>query len=190
MSASDSTTSSSSEVVADNYDIYVPNGNWGIKTWDENANFNAGDLIFYNDGIYELQADLDVNAAVDKTEDYKDLSNQSLWTKTHFGDLKDSTVGGDYTRGDSFTYNGTSYLYVSDLASSDQKYDLDQDGITEFDQLLSTGAIVENPLHVEMREGGGSGSGVPVLFIWPIRNLAMVAAIQWSGLDFTNRSNE
>ena len=64
---------------------------------------------------------------------------------------------------------------MSDLASSDQKYDLDQDGFTEFDQLLSTGAIVENPLHVEMREGGGSGSGVPIRFIWPIRNLAMVA---------------
>jgi flagellin-like hook-associated protein FlgL len=159
-------------VVADKYDVYVPNGNWGIKTWDNNTNFNAGDLVFYNDAIYELQADLDVNAAIDKTADYEDLTNQALWTKTHLGNLKGKTMGADYARGDSFTYNGTSYLYISDLPSSDQKYDLDQDGVTEFDQLLSTGAIVKNPLHVEVRNGGGAGTGIPGTFYEANQELA------------------
>jgi flagellin-like hook-associated protein FlgL len=172
VSSATPSTSSSPEVVADKYDVYVPNGNWGIKTWDNNTSFNAGDLVFYNDAIYELQADLDVNAAIDKTADYEDLTNQALWTKTHFGNLKGKTLGADYARGDSFTYNGTSYLYISDLPSSDQKYDLDQDGVTEFDQLLSTGAIVKNPLHVEVRTGGGAGTGIPGTFYEANQELA------------------
>ena len=104
----------------------------------------------------------DADFATNKTDDYKNLTNQDYWTKTHFGSLIGKTIDVDYKRGDNIYYQGKHYVYTSHLASNDQVFTAasGQTGATSFEQLLMQGAVTELPLHVDT-----VGAGVPLILL-------------------------
>jgi len=126
--------------------------------------------------------------AVDKTSDYKDLSNKSYWTKTHFGSLEDKTIGVDYQRGDNIYYQGKHYIYTSNLPSSDQIFTAGtgQTGVTNFEQLLMQGAVTELGLYVDTTGGGGSANLSGDVYYRPNQNLEYIDRLPDSGLVRTN----
>jgi flagellin-like hook-associated protein FlgL len=99
--------------------------------------------------------------ATDVTAQYQDVTNQNIWTRTHFSDLQDITVNTSYTRGDNILYQGKHYVYTSHLDSNNPKYlSPSSDGYTEFEDLLNAGAVTELSMYVD-NIGGGGGSGLP-----------------------------
>ena len=84
----------------------------------------------------------DTDFATNKTDDYKDVTNDNYWTKTHFGSLINKTIDVDYQRGDNIYYQGKHYVYTSHLSSSDKSFTAGsgQEGVTSFEQLLLQGA--------------------------------------------------
>ncbi len=128
------------------------------------------------------------NASItDRTTEYQDVSNTSLWTKTHFGELKDRTVGTDYTYGDNIYYQGKHYIYVSHLDSNDPIYvSPTDDGYTEFEDLLRLGAIRELPMYVDTIGGGGGASLPEGIYYRPNQNLEFVDRLPNSGTVRTN----
>jgi flagellin-like hook-associated protein FlgL len=99
--------------------------------------------------------------ATDVTAQYQDVTNQNIWTRTHFSDLQGITVNTSYTRGDNILYQGKHYVYTSHLDSNNPKYlSPSSDGYTEFEDLLNAGAVTELSMYVD-NIGGGGGSGLP-----------------------------
>jgi len=130
----------------------------------------------------------DTDFATDKTADYKNLSDKDYWTKTHFGSLKDLTIGVDYERGDNIYYQGKHYIYTSSLPSSDQSFTAGtgQTGVTNFEQLLLQGAVTELGLHVDTIGGGGSSDLASDVYYKPNQNLEYIDRLPDSGLVRTN----
>lgn len=125
--------------------------------------------------------------ATDVTATYSDLTNTSIWSKTHYGELDSKTVGTSYSRGDNIHYEGKNYVYVSHLPATDFRFtDPANDGETEFELLLEQGAIVELPMYVDT-VGGGGGAGLPDgVYYRPNQNLEYVDRLPNSGTVRTN----
>lgn len=128
------------------------------------------------------------NASItDRTSEYIDVTNTSVWTKTHYGELKDRTVGTNYTYGDNIFYQGKHYIYTSHLDSNDPIYvSPTDDGYTEFDDLLRLGAIRELPMYVDT-VGGGGGANLPEgIYYRPNQDLQFVDRLSNAGTVRTN----
>jgi len=136
------------------------------------------------------------------TAAYADLSNDKYWARTHFGALAtkiedpdnpgeyvaDKIIGADYTRGDNIYYEGKHYVYTSLIDSSDQLYTAGtgQDGITNFEQLLSQGAVTELNLYVDTVGGGGSPNIAKGVYYKPNEDLEFIDRLPNTGLVRTN----
>ena len=130
----------------------------------------------------------DSNFATNKTDDYKNLSNDNYWTKTHFGSLDKKTINVDYTRGDNIYYQGKHYVYTSPLDSNDQTFTAGsgQTGVTSFEQLLLQGAVTELKLYVDTVGGGGASDLAHGVYYKPNQDLEFIDRIPNSGLVQTN----
>lgn len=127
--------------------------------------------------------------AVDVTSKYEDLTNTSIWSRTHFSELQgiNGTIGTSYTRGDNILYQGKHYVYTSNLDSNNPKYlSPSADGYTEFEDLLNAGAVTELTMYVD-NIGGGGGSGLPDgVYYRPNQSLEYVDRLSNSGTVRTN----
>ena len=130
----------------------------------------------------------DSNFATNKTDHYKNLSNDNYWTKTHFGSLDKKTINVDYTRGDNIYYQGKHYVYTSPLDSNDQTFTAGsgQTGVTSFEQLLLQGAVTELKLYVDTVGGGGASDLAHGVYYKPNQDLEFIDRIPNSGLVQTN----
>jgi len=130
----------------------------------------------------------DPDFATNKTDDYKDLTNQNYWTKTHFGSLIGKTIDVDYKRGDNIYYQGKHYVYTSPLDSNDQTFTAGsgQTGVTSFEQLLIQGAVTELKLHVDTVGAGGASDLAHGVYYKPNQNLEYIDRVPDSGLVRTN----
>ena len=97
--------------------------------------------------------------------------------RTHHGSLVGKTISMNYNRGDNIFYQGKHYIYTSSVPSNDIIYNPDGDGYTEFEDLLNAGAIVEAPLYIDTRGGGGSATGNQIYSIVQIKILSLVRSI-------------
>jgi len=123
--------------------------------------FRASAWQKFNTSGDDIGNPLSNGGATDVTAQYEDVTNQNIWTRTHFSDLQDITVGTSYTRGDNILYQGKHYVYTSHLDSNNPKYlSPSSDGFTEFEDLLNAGAVTELSMYVD-NIGGGGGSGLP-----------------------------
>ena len=168
---------------------------------------SAGEVFHYNNQWWEavrntsvtpdaaLPADWQVvdprtaGTSSDVTADFLDSTNSYLWSRTHFGHLNgnaSSTINDDYQRGDSFFYDGKHYIYTSSTPSGDYKYDPQQTGITEFETLLTDGAVMELPIYVDMVGRGGSPDLPEGVYYKPNQNLEYIDRLPDSGLVRTN----
>ena len=131
---------------------------------------------------------LDDDFATNKTDEYKNLSNDNYWTKTHFGSLDNKTIDVDYTRGDNIYYQGKHYVYTSPLDSNDQTFTAGsgQTGVTSFEQLLLQGAVTELKLYVDTVGGGGASDLAHGVYYKPNQDLEFIDRIPNSGLVQTN----
>ena len=129
----------------------------------------------------------DDDFAADVTATYSDLTNTSIWSKTHYKELDGRTVSTSYSSGDNIHYQGKNYVYVSHLPATDFRFtDPANDGETEFELLLEQGAIVELPMYVDT-VGGGGGAGLPDgVYYRPNQNLEYVDRLPNSGTVRTN----
>ena len=130
----------------------------------------------------------DADFATNKTDDYKNLTNQDYWTKTHFGSLIGKTIDVDYKRGDNIYYQGKHYVYTSHLASNDQVFTAasGQTGATSFEQLLMQGAVTELPLHVDTVGAGGASDLAHGVYYKPNQSLEYIDRVPDSGSVRTN----
>ena len=124
--------------------------------------------------------------ATNKNTEFMDLTNESIWTRTHHGELVGKTISMNYNRGDNIFYQGKHYIYTSSVASNDIIYNPDGDGYTEFEDLLNAGALTEAPIYIDTRGGGGSASGNPDVFYRPNQDLEFVDRLPNSGTARTN----
>jgi flagellin-like hook-associated protein FlgL len=125
------------------------------------AFFNTSAWQKYSTAGVDIGDPVANGGATDVTAQYQDVTNQNIWTRTHFSDLQDITVGTSYTRGDNILYQGKHYVYTSHLDSNNPKYlSPSSDGYTEFEDLLNAGAVTELSMYVD-NIGGGGGSGLP-----------------------------
>ncbi len=123
--------------------------------------FKASAWQKFNAAGDDISDPLANGGATDVTAQYQDVTNQNIWTRTHYSDLQDITVGTSYTRGDNILYQGKHYVYTSHLDSNNPKYlSPSSDGYTEFEDLLNAGAVTELSMYVD-NIGGGGGSGMP-----------------------------
>lgn len=163
----------------------------------------AGDMVLYGGQWYQANgtnlgtdtpgvsgswtaANLLSNGATAVTSEYTDLTNASIWARTHHGDLVGKTISTDYQRGDNIYHNGKHYLYTSAIPSSDVIYNPDGNGYTEFDDLLYAGALVENPLYVDTVGGGGAPGLSNDIYYRPNQSLEYIDRLPDSGLVRTN----
>jgi flagellin-like hook-associated protein FlgL len=123
--------------------------------------------------------------ATNKNTEFMDLTNESIWTRTHHGELVGKTISTNYTRGDNIFYQGKHYIYTSSVESNDIIYNPDGDGYTEFEDLLSAGALMESPIYIDTRGGGGSSSN-PDVFYRPNESLEYTDRLPNSGTVRTN----
>ena len=130
---------------------------------------------------------LDPAAFTDRGDEFEDITNTSIWTKTHYGELQNRTVGTNYTYGDNIYYQGKHYIYTSNLDSNDPIYvSPSDDSYTEFDDLLRLGAIRELPMYVD-NIGGGGGADLPEgIFYRPNQDLSFVDRLPNAGTVRTN----
>ncbi|MDG1326613.1 MAG: flagellin [Opitutales bacterium] len=130
----------------------------------------------------------DSDFATNKTDDYKNLSNDNYWTKTHFGSLDQKTINIDYKRGDNIYYQGKHYVYTSPLDSNDQAFTAGsgQSGVTSFEQLLLQGAVTELKLYVDTVGGGGASGLAHGVYYKPKQELEYIDRLPNSGLVQTN----
>jgi flagellin-like hook-associated protein FlgL len=130
----------------------------------------------------------DPSFATNVTADYADLNNDDFWTKTHFGALVGKTVGTDYERGDNIYYQGKHYVYVSHLSSSDPTFTANSgdDGVTNFEQLLMQGAVVELSMHVDTIGAGGAQDLANGVYYKPNQDLEFIDRLPGSGIVRTN----
>lgn len=130
----------------------------------------------------------DADFATNMTDDYKDVTDQDYWTKTHFGPLVGQTIDVDYQRGDNIYYQGKHYIYTSHLPSSDKVFTAGsgQDGVTSFEQLLLQGAVTELNLYVDTVGGGGASDLAHGVYYKPNQSLDYIDRLPDSGLVRTN----
>ncbi len=130
----------------------------------------------------------DTDFATNKTDDYKDVTNDNYWTKTHFGSLINKTIDVDYQRGDNIYYQGKHYVYTSHLSSSDKSFTAGsgQEGVTSFEQLLLQGAVTELNLYVDTVGGGGATDLAHGVYYKPNQSLDFIDRLSDSGLVRTN----
>ncbi len=130
----------------------------------------------------------DTDFATNKTDDYKDVTNDNYWTKTHFGSLINKTIDVDYQRGDNIYYQGKHYVYTSHLSSSDKSFTAGsgQEGVTSFEQLLLQGAVTELNLYVDTVGGGGATDLAHGVYYKPNQSLDFIDRLPDSGLVRTN----
>ena len=122
------------------------------------------------------------------TSKYADVTNEDYWARTHFGALVGKTIGVDYTRGDNIYHEGKYYVYTSLNDSSDQLYTAGTgvDGLTNFEQLLSQGAITELNMYVDTVGGGGASDLAQGVYYKPNQDLEFIDRLPDSGLVRTN----
>ena len=194
-------------------DIVQANGNWyqakdyigpgeGQVDWTPINPANDTDETFWR-FIEDPLSDADfAGTPAATTAAYADLSNDKYWARTHFGALAtkieypadsgkyvaDKIIGNDYTRGDNIYYEGKHYVYTSLIDSSDQLYTAGtgQDGITNFEQLLSQGAVTELKLYVDTVGGGGSPNIAKGVYYKPNEDLEFIDRLPNTGLVRTN----
>jgi flagellin-like hook-associated protein FlgL len=172
-----------------------------VKGYWNGGSVKSGEIFLHNNAWYKANQDTSdtpgstsswssvdplLTASTDKTSEYMNLSNADLWTKTHYGNLVGDTIDQDYVRGDTFLHEGKHYIYVSAKGSSDYEYDPDQDGITEFEQLKDSGAIMELPMYVDTIGRGGSSDLADGVYYRPNQELEFVDRMADSGLVRTN----
>jgi flagellin-like hook-associated protein FlgL len=171
-------------------DIVQANGNWYKATTAIAAEVNP---VTDTTGGWSLIADplsdpdFAGNPAL-TTANHADLSNDKYWARTHFGALVGKTIDVDYTRGDNIYYEGKHYVYTSLMDSSDQLYTAGtgQDGITNFEQLLSQGAVTELKLYVDTVGGGGSPNIAKGVYYKPNEDLEFIDRLPNTGFVRTN----
>ena len=171
-------------------DIVQANGNWYKATTAIAAEVNP---VTDTTGDWSLIAaplsdpDFAGNPAL-TTANHADLSNDNYWARTHFGALVGKTIDVDYTRGDNIYYEGKHYVYTSLMDSSDQLYTAGtgQDGVTNFEQLLSQGAVTELKLYVDTVGGGGSPNIAKGVYYKPNEDLEFIDRLPNTGFVRTN----
>ena len=171
-------------------DIVQANGNWYKATTAIAAEVNpvtdtTGDWSLIADPLSD--PDFAGNPTL-TTANHADLSNDKYWARTHFGALVGKTIDVDYTRGDNIYYEGKHYVYTSLMDSSDQLYTAGtgQDGITNFEQLLSQGAVTELKLYVDTVGGGGSPNIAKGVYYKPNEDLEFIDRLPNTGFVRTN----
>ena len=171
-------------------DIVQANGNWYKATTAIAAEVNpvtdtTGDWSLIADPLSD--PDFAGNPTL-TTASHADLSNDKYWARTHFGALVGKTIDVDYTRGDNIYYEGKHYVYTSLMDSSDQLYTAGtgQDGITNFEQLLSQGAVTELKLYVDTVGGGGSPNIAKGVYYKPNEDLEFIDRLPNTGFVRTN----
>ena len=164
-----------------NGDLVLYGGQWYQATGTNTSTDTPGVSGSWSAGVNPL-----TNGATDVTSEYTDLTNTSIWTRTHHGELVGKTVSTDYQRGDNIFYQGKHYLYTAAIPSSDVLYNPDGNGYTEFEDLLNAGAIVENPLYVDTVGGGGAPGMSSDIYYRPNQNLEYIDRLPDSGLVRTN----
>ena len=125
------------------------------------------------------------NFASDITSSFTDLSNKDIWSKTYYGSLNNISVNTDYQRGDNIFFEGKHYVYVSNLPSSDESLG-GNDGVNDFQQLLSNGAIKELGVYVDTVGAGGSKSKSKDSFYAANQDLEFLDRLPNSGEVRTN----
>ena len=130
----------------------------------------------------------DIGFSTNVTSKFADLSNDNYWAKTHFGALVGKTIGTNYERGDNIYYQGKHYTYVSHLNSNDPSFTVasGDDGVTNFEQLLIQGAVIELDMHVDTVGGGGANDLAHGVYYKPDQNLEFIDRLPDSGIVRTN----
>ena len=126
---------------------------------------------------------------IDRSDQYRDVSNNKYWTKTHFGSLDGITVNTSYQYGDNIHYQGKNYVYTSHLSSENFLYLRGADpstGYTEFENLLELGAVRELPMYVDTIGGGGNGNLPEGVYYKPNQDLQYGDRISDSGMVRTS----
>ena len=162
-------------------DLVLYGGQWYQATGTNTGSDTPGVSGFWSAGVNPL-----TNGATDVTTNYTDLTNTSVWTRTHHGDLVGKTISTDYERGDNIYYQGKHYLYTSAIPSSEVIYNPDGNGYTEFEDLYDAGALVENPLYVDTVGGGGAPGLSNDIYYRPNQSLEYIDRLPDSGLVRTN----
>ena len=174
-------------------DIVQSNGKWykavnSVPASDSPVN-NSGnwlDITDPNGGIPSDSAFAGTPSLT--TSKYADVTNEEYWARTHFGALVGKTIDVDYTRGDNIYHEGKYYVYTSHLDSSDQLYTAGTgvDGLTNFEQLLSQGAITELDMYVDTIGGGGASGLAQGIYYKPNQDLEFIDRLPDTGLVRTN----
>jgi len=123
----------------------------------------------------------DTGFAENHTQEYSDLENTEIWSKSYYSVLNEITVSSDYNRGDNIYYQGKHYVYVSDRPSSDELFGGDE-GVNDFEQLLLDGAIKELGVYVDATGSGGSSTKSSDSFYQANQDLEFVDRLPGSGL--------
>ena len=123
--------------------------------------------------------------ATDVTDDYSDLSNKDIWSKTYYGALNGISINTDYERGDNIFYQGKHYVYVSHLSSSDEAFG-GEEGVNDFQQLLLNGAVRELGVYVDTVSAGGAAGKSKESFYAANQDLTFVDRLPDSGLVRTS----
>jgi flagellin-like hook-associated protein FlgL len=118
--------------------------------------------------------------AEDVTDDYSNLGNKEVWTKSYFGGLNGISINTDYERGDNIFYQGKHYVYVSDRPSSDEIFG-GEAGVNDFQKLLLGGAIKELGVYVDTIGAGGSSDKSKDSFYAANQDLEFVDRLPDSG---------
>ena len=163
-------------------DLVLYAGQWWEATTSNLGTDTPGISGNWNQGVDPLTS----IGSTNKNSEFMDLTNQSIWTRTHHGELVGKTISMNYNRGDNIFYQGKHYIYTSSIPSNDIIYNPDGDGYTEFEDLLSAGAMVEAPIYIDTRGGGGSATGNPDIFYRPNQDLEFVDRLPNSGIARTN----
>ncbi len=127
----------------------------------------------------------DTGFAENHTQEYSNLENTEIWSKSYYSVLNEITVSSDYNRGDNIYYQGKHYVYVSDRPSSDELFGGDE-GVNDFEQLLLNGAIKELGVYVDTTGSGGSSTKSSDSFYQANQDLEFVDRLPGSGLVRTS----
>jgi flagellin-like hook-associated protein FlgL len=110
---------------------------------------------------------------INRTTDFTNVNNTQNWTRTHYTHLIGKTVSTSYTRGDNLMYQGENYIYTSDIPSDSAIYN-GSDGHTNWQRLLSTGAVRKLDMYVDTIGGGGSADAPSDVYFRPNEDLEFV----------------
>jgi flagellin-like hook-associated protein FlgL len=163
----------------------VTNGN-NVVTTDVIADANQSALApankYFKVNVWQ-KADPsdDQDVQISRTNEFTNLNNKSLWTKTHYSHLDGKTINTSYTRGDNIYYQGKNYVYTSDLNSDHALYQSPEDGYTEFSELLRLKAITEVPMYIDTLGGGGSTNLPSDIYFRRNQDLQFVDRLPGSG---------